>query len=102
VLEHDGHEEESISPYTKDGSIDCYGKPAVKARTGGWRSASLLLGIHTNLDIHVVFELEDIRTDKVNRKSASLSIGSFAAESRSLRTWLNRSWFNRFGFFNIF
>jgi hypothetical protein len=95
MLELDGHEEESISPYTKDGSIDCYGKPAVKAWTGGWKSASLLLGIHTNLDIHVVFGLKDIRTDRFNRKSASLLIESSAAESRS-------SWFNRFGFFNIF
>ncbi|XVF79867.1 hypothetical protein PTKIN_Ptkin15bG0024600 [Pterospermum kingtungense] len=29
--------------YTKDGSLDRHGKPAVKGRTGGWRSAMFIL-----------------------------------------------------------
>ncbi|XP_058729305.1 protein NRT1/ PTR FAMILY 7.3-like isoform X2 [Vicia villosa] len=37
------HEKECINSCTRDGSVDFYGKPALKARTGGWKSASLLL-----------------------------------------------------------
>jgi len=50
VFELGKHEEESINPCTRDGSIDYYGKPAIKARTGGWKSASFLLGIHILLE----------------------------------------------------
>ncbi|KAK3195025.1 hypothetical protein Dsin_026335 [Dipteronia sinensis] len=32
------------SSYTKDGSLDYHGQPAVKWRTGGWRCGLLLLG----------------------------------------------------------
>ncbi|RRT78773.1 hypothetical protein BHM03_00019903 [Ensete ventricosum] len=38
------HEDKMISPITEDGSVDRMGKPAVKARTGNWTSAVLLLG----------------------------------------------------------
>ena len=33
-----------VSPTTEDGSMDRRGNPAVKAATGRWRSAILLLG----------------------------------------------------------
>lgn len=59
MFELDGHEDGSITPCTRDGSVDCHGKPAIKDRTGGWRSAILLLGIHASLDIHVVVGLKD-------------------------------------------
>ncbi|XP_031269605.1 protein NRT1/ PTR FAMILY 7.2-like [Pistacia vera] len=29
--------------YTKDGSLNCHGKPAMKGKTGGWRCGTLLL-----------------------------------------------------------
>ncbi|KAI5444419.1 hypothetical protein KIW84_012879 [Lathyrus oleraceus] len=37
------HEEKCINSCTGDGSVDFYGKPALKARTGRWKGASLLL-----------------------------------------------------------
>ncbi|CAK8575075.1 unnamed protein product [Lathyrus sativus] len=43
VVEVYEHEKECVNSCTRDGSVDFYGKPALKARTGGWRSASLLL-----------------------------------------------------------
>lgn len=43
VIEVYKHEEKCINSCTGDGSVDFYGKPTLKARTGGWRSASLLL-----------------------------------------------------------
>lgn len=43
VIEVYKHGEKCINSCTGDGSVDFYGKPALKARTGGWRSASLLL-----------------------------------------------------------
>lgn len=30
---------------TKDGSTDRHGKPAIKAKTGGWKTGALLLGL---------------------------------------------------------
>ncbi|XP_004506506.1 protein NRT1/ PTR FAMILY 7.3-like [Cicer arietinum] len=36
------HDEESLT-YTRDGSVDFYGKPALNDRTGGWKSVTLLL-----------------------------------------------------------
>ena len=30
--------------FTRDGSVDRHGKPAVKERSGGWRCGMLLLG----------------------------------------------------------
>ena len=32
------------SVYTKDGSVDCRGNPAVRATTGGKRTTTILLG----------------------------------------------------------
>ncbi|KAJ7962163.1 Protein nrt1 ptr family 7.3 [Quillaja saponaria] len=45
VLEIDPYnsEERLINGYTRDGSVDRYGKPALKDKTGGWRCAILLL-----------------------------------------------------------
>lgn len=34
-----------IDCYTKDGSLDRHGKPAIKGKTGDWKSVRLLLGI---------------------------------------------------------
>ncbi|KAK9202471.1 hypothetical protein WN944_017682 [Citrus x changshan-huyou] len=36
-------EERLRHAYTKDGSLDFHGKPAIKERTGGWRCGTLLL-----------------------------------------------------------
>ncbi|KAI3931615.1 hypothetical protein MKW92_011217 [Papaver armeniacum] len=41
--DHDGKLDNSSSIYTRDGSIDRYGKPAFRGRTGGWKSGMLLL-----------------------------------------------------------
>ncbi|KAL6322980.1 hypothetical protein AAG906_022883 [Vitis piasezkii] len=39
-----GNGEEGLWPaYTKDGLLDRYGKPAVRGRTGGWKSGLILL-----------------------------------------------------------
>ncbi|KAL5073174.1 hypothetical protein RYX36_012158, partial [Vicia faba] len=43
IVEVYEHEDECINSCIGDGSVDLYGKPALKARTGGWKSASLLL-----------------------------------------------------------
>ncbi|CAI8600787.1 unnamed protein product [Vicia faba] len=43
VVEVYEHKKECINSCTRDGSVDFYGKPALKATTGGWKSASLLL-----------------------------------------------------------
>lgn len=45
-LQQSGNGEEGLWPaYTKDGLLDRYGKPAVRGRTGGWKSGLFLLGI---------------------------------------------------------
>ena len=45
-LQQSGNGEEGLPPArTKDGSLDRYGKPAVRGRTGGWKSGLVLLGI---------------------------------------------------------
>ncbi|KAJ7571008.1 hypothetical protein O6H91_01G145000 [Diphasiastrum complanatum] len=36
---HDEHRE-----FTKDGSLDFFGRPAIRSKTGGWKSASFVLG----------------------------------------------------------
>ncbi|KAI3975875.1 hypothetical protein MKX01_030720 [Papaver californicum] len=41
--DHDGKQDNSSSIYTRDGSIDRYGNPAFRGRTGGWKSGMLLL-----------------------------------------------------------
>ncbi|KAL6311498.1 hypothetical protein AAG906_009774 [Vitis piasezkii] len=43
-LQQSGNGEEGLWPaYTKDGLLDRYGKPAVRGRTGGWKSGLFLL-----------------------------------------------------------
>jgi peptide/histidine transporter 3/4 len=45
-----------ISDITEDGSMDRRGNPAVKAKTGNWRSSILLLGkamFYFNSVIHI-------------------------------------------------
>ncbi|OMP00618.1 Proton-dependent oligopeptide transporter family [Corchorus olitorius] len=47
-LEPDNHSKDEMKrpdeiSYTKDGSLDRYGKPALKGRTGGWRCAMFIL-----------------------------------------------------------
>lgn len=37
------HAKQNDDEYTQDGTVDRFGKPAVKARTGGWRSGTLIL-----------------------------------------------------------
>lgn len=37
-------ETEPLHECTKDGTIDFYGKPAARNRTGGWRGGMLILG----------------------------------------------------------
>ncbi|XP_004506528.1 protein NRT1/ PTR FAMILY 7.3-like isoform X1 [Cicer arietinum] len=99
VFELDGHEEGSISPCTKDGSIDCYGKPAIKARTGGWRSASLLLvnqllvalaftGVEVNLVLFAKLVLRQSNAESANTFSRWMGttycfslIGAFLSDS---------------------
>ncbi|TVU03848.1 hypothetical protein EJB05_50618, partial [Eragrostis curvula] len=42
-------ESKRMSPITEDGSMDRRGSPAVRATTGSWRSAILLLGKRSNM-----------------------------------------------------
>lgn len=34
---------------TRDGSLDWHGKPAIKRKTGGWKSGMLLLGMFVSV-----------------------------------------------------
>ena len=43
VVEVYEDEEMNITSCTKDGSVDFYGKPAIRNKSGSWRSATLLL-----------------------------------------------------------
>ncbi|OMO78569.1 Proton-dependent oligopeptide transporter family [Corchorus capsularis] len=48
VVEPDNHSKDEMkrpdeNSFTKDGSLDRYGKPALKGRTGGWRCAMFIL-----------------------------------------------------------
>lgn len=48
------------SGITEDGSVDRKGRPAVRAKTGGWKSATLLLGNNNQpIDplIYIIFQL---------------------------------------------
>lgn len=38
-------EKKGEEEYTQDGSVDRHGRPAVKAKSGGWQAGILLLGI---------------------------------------------------------
>ncbi|AES87363.2 peptide/nitrate transporter [Medicago truncatula] len=99
VFELDKHEEESINPCTRDGSIDYYGKPAIKARTGGWKSASLLLvnqllvalaftGVEVNLVLFAKLVLRQSNAESANTFSRWMGttyffslIGAFISDS---------------------
>ena len=67
-----------VSPTTEDGSMDRRGNPAVKAATGRWRSAILLLGKRYSIlfflekekgyETHLTcLEISCINTGKKNR-----------------------------------
>lgn len=47
-LEHLDHEESGKIKHTGDGSIDRFGRAAIKSKTGGWNAAILILGIYKN------------------------------------------------------
>lgn len=38
-------EKKGEEEYTQDGSVDRHGRPAIKAKSGGWQAGILLLGI---------------------------------------------------------
>lgn len=40
---------------TRDGSLDRFSRPALKGKTGGWRSGMLLLGIVLLISIYCHF-----------------------------------------------
>ncbi|KAI5405518.1 hypothetical protein KIW84_052344 [Lathyrus oleraceus] len=76
VIEVYKHGEKCINSCTGDGSVDFYGKPALKARTGGWRSASLLLvnqglialafsGVEANLVMYIGLPTQTQMADSV-------------------------------------
>ncbi|XP_045828389.1 protein NRT1/ PTR FAMILY 7.3-like [Trifolium pratense] len=92
-------EEESNTSYTRDGSVDFYGKPAIKNRTGGWKSATLLLvnqglvamafsGVEANLVIFLKLVLKQTNVEAANTFSLWMGttyffslIGAFLSDS---------------------
>jgi peptide/histidine transporter 3/4 len=44
-------EEEAKQEFTKDGSVDLRGRPAVAARTGRWKACSFLVGNKALIDL---------------------------------------------------
>ncbi|PKA50880.1 Nitrate transporter 1.5 [Apostasia shenzhenica] len=69
-----------ISPVTEDGSLDRKGKPAIKSKTGTWRSATLLLvnyglanlaffGVGVNLVLFLTRVMEQENADAANNVS---------------------------------
>lgn len=61
VVRHNLSMEESLcDAYTRDGSLDIHGKPAIKGRTGGWKCGALLLGIVMIPFIASILQLKDL------------------------------------------
>lgn len=92
-------EEGSINSCTKDGSVDFYGKPALKNSSGRWRSATLLLvnqglvavafaGVEANLVIFCKLVLKQTNVEAANTFSIWMGttyffslIGAFLSDS---------------------
>lgn len=92
-------EEEGINSCTKDGSVDFYGKPALKNSSGRWRSATLLLvnqglvavafaGVEANLVIFCKLVLKQTNVEAANTFSIWMGttyffslIGAFLSDS---------------------
>lgn len=51
-----GGEKRLLNECTRDGSVDWYGKPAVKGSTGGWRCGMLLLGM-CSYSSHIIIDV---------------------------------------------
>ncbi|GAU38617.1 hypothetical protein TSUD_266570, partial [Trifolium subterraneum] len=97
VYEHE--EEGSFTSYTSDGTVDFYGKPAMKDSTGGWSSATLLLvnqgmialafsGVEANLVIFSKLVLKQTNVEAANTFSLWMGttyffslIGAFLSDS---------------------
>ncbi|MED6198334.1 hypothetical protein PIB30_065409 [Stylosanthes scabra] len=98
IIKND-HEERLISPFTRDGSVDCYGRPAMKDATGGWRSAILLLanqglfalaftGVEVNMVLFSKLVLRQTNAEAANTFSIWMAttylfslIGAFLSDS---------------------
>ncbi|KAL5728140.1 hypothetical protein ACHQM5_001261 [Ranunculus cassubicifolius] len=91
--------ERNNSEQTRDGSTDCLGRPADKARTGGWRSGLLLLvnqglgalafvGVEVNLVLFSTRVLEQTNAEAANTFSTWMGtvslfslVGAFLSDS---------------------
>ncbi|KAL2533952.1 Protein NRT1/PTR FAMILY 7.3 [Abeliophyllum distichum] len=66
-----------VDASTKDGTMDIYGKPAMKGKTGGWRSGMLLLGLaefaFTGVEVNMV-----LFSKSVLRKSNADAANTFS------------------------
>ncbi|GAU38615.1 hypothetical protein TSUD_266550 [Trifolium subterraneum] len=95
----DTDEDGSDNYCTRDGSVDFYGKPAIKNLTGGWKSATLLLvnqglvamafsGVEANLVIFLKLVLKQTNVEAANTFSLWMGttyffslIGAFLSDS---------------------
>ncbi|KAH9316248.1 hypothetical protein KI387_024875, partial [Taxus chinensis] len=64
---------EEMIQYTKDGTVDRHGRQAIKAMTGGWRSAVLILERHKNKRTNLQ-SLYAMQTLKISLKSNLFSV----------------------------
>uniref|UniRef100_A0A0D6QU45 Major facilitator superfamily (MFS) profile domain-containing protein n=1 Tax=Araucaria cunninghamii TaxID=56994 RepID=A0A0D6QU45_ARACU len=73
--------------YTKDGTVDRSGRPAVKSKTGGWKSAILILinqglatlaffGVGVNLVLFLTRVIQQSNASAANNGLVLLSLGS--------------------------
>ncbi|KAK6119374.1 hypothetical protein DH2020_046881 [Rehmannia glutinosa] len=90
---------EFLDGCTKDGTIDMYGKPAIKGKTGGWRAGSLVLvseglaalastGVEVNMVLFSKSVLRQSNADAANTFSTWMGtlnictlIGAFLSDS---------------------